>query len=60
MRLICPDTCSDGGSPLLIGIFFFGSIQAFFIGILGEYIGSIHTKQRKMPLVIVKERVNFK
>ena len=60
MRLICPDTCSDGGSPLLIGIFFFGSIQAFFIGILGEYIGSIHTKQRKMPLVVVKERVNFK
>jgi len=27
---------------------------------LGEYIGSIHTKQRKMPLVVVKERVNFK
>ena len=60
MRFICPDTCGDGGSPLLIGIFFFGSIQAFFIGILGEYIGSIHTKQRKMPLVVVKERVNFK
>ena len=59
-RLLCGDSCSGGGSPLLIGIFFFGAIQAFFIGILGEYIGSIHTKQKKLPLVIVKERVNFK
>ena len=31
-------------APLVIGIFFFGSVQLFFIGILGEYIGSIHTQ----------------
>lgn len=48
-----------GIAPLLIGLFFFGSIQAFCIGILGEYIASIHTKSRKLPLVIEKERVNF-
>ena len=58
-KLLFWDTFSVGVSPILIGIFFFGSIQAFFIGILGEYIGSINTKIRKMPLVIEKERVNF-
>ena len=53
------DSFSVGLSPILIGIFFFGAIQSFFIGILGEYIGSISTKQRKLPLVIEKERINF-
>jgi glycosyltransferase involved in cell wall biosynthesis len=49
-----------GIAPLLIGIFFFGAIQAFFIGILGEYVSSIHTHVRNMPLVIESERINFK
>lgn len=48
-----------GTAPILIGIFFFGAVQTFFIGLLGEYIGSIHTKVRNMPLVIEMERVNF-
>lgn len=48
-----------GTAPILIGIFFFGAIQAFFIGVLGEYIGSIHTQVRNMPLVVELERVNF-
>jgi hypothetical protein len=43
----------------MIGIFFFGAMQAFCIGMLGEYISSIHSKVRKMPLVIEEERVNF-
>lgn len=48
-----------GISPILIGMFFFGAIQMFFIGLLGEYIASIHTQVRNMPLVIEAERVNF-
>lgn len=48
-----------GSAPMLIGIFFFGAVQTFFIGVLGEYVGSIHTQVRKMPLVIESERVNF-
>ena len=48
-----------GTAPILIGIFFFGAVQTFFIGLLGEYIGSIHTQVRNMPLVIEMERVNF-
>lgn len=48
-----------GTAPILIGIFFFGAVQTFFIGMLGEYIGSIHTQVRNMPLVVEMERVNF-
>jgi glycosyltransferase involved in cell wall biosynthesis len=48
-----------GTAPLLIGIYFFGAVQLFFIGILGEYIGSIHTQVHKRPLVVEKERIGF-
>ncbi len=50
---------SMGIAPILCGLFFFFSVQLFFIGLLGEYIGSIHTKIMKRPLVVEKERVNF-
>lgn len=48
-----------GNAPLVIGVFFFSAVQLIFIGILGEYIGAIHTQVRKRPLVIEKERINF-
>lgn len=48
-----------GLAPVTIGIFLFSSIQLFFIGILGEYVGAIYTQVRERPLVIEKERVNF-
>jgi len=50
---------SIGIAPMVIGVFFFSSVQLFFIGIIGEYIGAIHTQIRKRPLVIEKERLNF-
>ena len=40
-----------GFAPLVIGLFFFGSVQLFFIGIIGEYIGSIHTQVLKLSLI---------
>lgn len=58
-KLLFWDSFSLGSAPILIGIFFFASVQLFFIGILGEYIGAIHTHVLKRPLVIEKERVNF-
>jgi glycosyltransferase involved in cell wall biosynthesis len=48
-----------GLAPILIGMFFFSSAQLFFIGLLGEYIVSIHTQTLQRPLVIEKERINF-
>jgi len=58
-KLIFWESFSVGIAPLVIGLFFFSSVQLFFIGIIGEYIGSIHTQVLKRPLVIEKERINF-
>lgn len=48
-----------GLAPITVGVFFAASVQLFFIGILGEYIGAIYTKLNKRPLVIENKRVNF-
>ena len=48
-----------GMAPLIISVFFFSSIQLFFIGLLGEYIAQILTKVTNRPLVIESERINF-
>lgn len=48
-----------GIAPLLVGTFLFFGIQLFFLGMMGEYIGAIHTQVRNMPLVVELERVNF-
>lgn len=58
-KLIFWSRFQAGLAPAIIGIFFFSSIQLFFIGVVGEYIGAIHTQVRKRPLVIEKERINF-
>lgn len=50
---------SLGSAPIVIGLFFLGSVQLFFLGIVGEYIGAIYTQVMKRPLVIEKERINF-
>ncbi len=50
---------SLGSAPLVIGLFFLGSIQLLFLGIVGEYIGAIYTQVMHRPLVIEKERINF-
>ncbi len=50
---------SLGSAPLVIGLFFLGSVQLMFLGIVGEYIGAIYTQIMHRPLVIEKERINF-
>lgn len=50
---------SVGIAPLVIGIFFLGSVQLICLGIVGEYIGAIHTQVMGRPLVIERERINF-
>jgi len=59
LKLIWWDTFNLGLAPLVIGVYFFGSVQLFFIGLLGEYIGSIHTQVHRRPLVVERERINF-
>ena len=48
-----------GTAPMLIGTFFIGSIQLFFIGLLGEYILNINARVMHRPLVVEEKRINF-
>jgi glycosyltransferase involved in cell wall biosynthesis len=59
LKLVWWDTFNLGLAPLVIGVYFLGAVQLFFIGLVGEYIGSIHTQVHKRPLVVEKERINF-
>ena len=58
-KIIFWESFSLGIAPLVVGLFFFASVQLLFIGIVGEYIGFIYTQVLKRPLVIEKERINF-
>ena len=59
LKIMQWDQMSFGMAPILIGFFFFASVQLFFIGLLGEYILQIHTQVQKRPLVLERERINF-
>lgn len=48
-----------GTATIIIGVFFIGAVQLFFMGILGEYVLSINTRSMKRPLVVVGEKINF-
>jgi hypothetical protein len=50
---------SVGIAPLVIGLFFFASVQLIFLGVVGEYVGAIYTHVRKRPHVVEAERINF-
>ena len=58
-KIVSWDSFKIGFAPLLIGLFFFAAIQMIFLGLLGEYVGSIHTHIRRFPHVIEAERINF-
>ncbi|MGC9402619.1 glycosyltransferase family 2 protein [Vibrio genomosp. F10 str. 9ZC157] len=59
LKLVFWDAFPMGTAPIIIGMFFLGSVQIFFIGVVGEYVGHLVTKSSNFPLVIEKERINF-
>lgn len=59
LKLLFWNSFPLGMAPVIIGLFFLLGIQLLFIGILGEYIGSIHTYVQRRPVVVEKERINF-
>ena len=59
MKLVMWDQFQAGMAPILIGMFFLGSIQLFFIGFIGEYVLSINERVMNRPLVVEEERLNF-
>ena len=59
LKLVYWDRFPAGMAPILIGMLFLGSIQIFFIGLIGEYILTINQRVMKRPLVVEEERINF-
>jgi glycosyltransferase involved in cell wall biosynthesis len=44
---------------LIVAMFFFGGVQLFFMGMIGEYVLAIYGQVREKPVVFERERVNF-
>ena len=59
LKLVYWDRFPAGMAPILIGMLFLGSIQIFFIGLIGEYILTSNQRVMKRPLVVEEERINF-
>ena len=56
---------SNGNAPvgiptIIVGIFLMGGVQLLFLGLIGEYILSIHGQVRRTPPMFEIERINFK
>ena len=59
IKLVFWNSLPIGVAPVLIAVFFLGSIQLLALGVVGEYIGLLLNYARRFPLVIEKERINF-
>ena len=58
--LIDAPTALQGIPTLIVALFFFGGIQLFFLGLIGEYVLSIHAQVRRLPREFEVESINFK
>ena len=57
--ILGPATVPRGTTSLIVGLFFLVGLQFIFIGLLGEYVTSIHSQVRQRPLVVERERINI-
>lgn len=59
LKLCNWDSFSAGMTPILIGVFFMGAVQLFFLGMIGEYLANIDRRLKNRPHVIEEKRINF-
>lgn len=59
LKLVSWNSFQFGSAPMIIGIYVLGSLQLFFIGLIGEYILNINTRVIHRPLVVEEKRLNF-
>lgn len=57
--LIQPSMAPRGTLTLIVSLFFLSGVQLAFIGMLGEYVTSIHAQVRRGPIVVERERINI-
>jgi hypothetical protein len=58
LKLLYWQSYPVGLAPIIISLFFLGSVHLFFTGIIGEYLGAIYTQNLRRPLVVERERLN--
>lgn len=58
-KILFWETYPLGSASIMVGVFFLGAIQLFFIGVLGEYILSINERVNKKPRIVVEKKINF-
>lgn len=58
-KILYWDTYPLGSASIMVGVFFLGAVQLFFIGVLGEYILSINERVGKKPRVIIEKTINM-
>jgi len=59
LKLLFWDSFPIGTVPIAVGVFFMGSIQLIFLGLIGEYILNINIRVMNRPLVVEEKRINF-
>jgi len=57
--LFFPTVTIPGWTSILVAVVFFGGVQLFTIGIIGEYVGRIFEESKNRPLYIISEKINF-
>jgi glycosyltransferase involved in cell wall biosynthesis len=53
------EVAPPGIMTLIVALFFFGGVQLFFLGLIGEYVLAIYAQVREKPVVFERERINF-
>jgi glycosyltransferase involved in cell wall biosynthesis len=53
------ELAAAGIPTIIVALFFFGGVQLFVTGLVGEYVLAIYSQVRRKPLVFERERINF-
>jgi glycosyltransferase involved in cell wall biosynthesis len=59
LYVLNPSAAPRGTTTIIVAVFFLTGVQMFFMGILGEYVMSLHSELRGGPLVVERERINL-
>jgi len=59
MKYVYPETVISGWTSLFIAVIFFGGVQLFTMGIVGEYLGKVYRETKHRPLYIVRDAYGF-
>lgn len=58
-NLVQNENTNAGIPTVIVALFYFGGLQLFFLGLIGEYVLSIHSQVRKLPRVFDTKRINL-